>query len=373
MEIRFAMLRLPEQAMNTQTVVFSINLLRQSGLCWIVLCLLNVVSCGSMKTDSEARELNLFVWVAYIPDQTLQEFQEATGIHLNYDTYDSNEQLLEKLQSGVSDYDLVVPSDYMIRIMIKQDLLERIDHDLVPNLKNIHARFMGLSFDPGNEYSVPFLWGTTGIGYNEKKVDDPVDSWSILWNPKYAGRILMLDDMRECFSAVLKWKGFPLNSTDSEQLKIARDLLAEQKPLVKTYNSTNYDDILLSGDVWLAHGWSGNFAQVIRQNSDLKYVIPKEGSAYAIDNFAIPKGARHKEEAYAFINYCLDPKMGARITNLSGYPNCNEAARAYIKPEILNNAVVYPDDQTMSRCELFEDLGPVTRTLDRYWTEIKSR
>ncbi len=248
--------------------------------------------------------------------------------------------MLEKLQSGVTEYDVIVPSDFMVGTLREQRLLGKLDLNKIPNLKNIDPRFLDLPFDPENENTVPFLWSTSGIGYNKAKITEPVESWGILWDPKYKDRMLMLDDMRESFGAVLKWKGFSLNSTNPGELLEVKNLLLIQKPLLKMYNSTNFDEALLSGDVWLAHGWSGNFAKMIEQNPDLAYAVPKEGSAYAVESFAIPKGAKHVPEAYAFINYCLDAKVGADITNLSGYPNTNGAAKAFIKPEILRDRSV---------------------------------
>jgi spermidine/putrescine-binding protein len=345
-------------------------------LLFLLLTLLcfNLAACGPKPSESDTdRSLNLFVWSDYIPNKTLNDFEKTTGIRVHYDTFDSNEAMLEKLQSGVSEYDVIVPSDFMVGTLRNQNLLDKLDPKRIPNLKNIGKRFLNLSYDPLNENTVPFLWSTTGIAYNKTKIKEPVDSWGILWNEKYKDRILMLDDMRECFGGVLKWKGFSLNSTNPAELLEAKNLLLQQKPLVKMYNSTSFDEALLGGDVWLAHGWSGNFARVIQQNHDLAYVIPKEGGAIAVENFVIPKGAAHVEEAYAFINYCLEPKVGAEITNMSGYPNANEAAKAYIKPEILNDPVIYPDERTLARCELMKDLGPTTEILDRYWTEIKSK
>lgn len=332
-----------------------------------------LISCSGGAGKPPARMVNLYVWSNYIPDRTLKDFQRATGIHLNYDTYESNEALLQKLQSGLAGYDVIVPSDYMIGILRTQKLLQELNLSKIPNLRNISPRFLNAPYDPGNRYSVPFLWSTSGIGYNKKKVTDVVDSWSILWDPKYNGRILMLDDMRECFSAALKWKGHSLNSTDPHELEEARQLLMVQKPLLKAYDSSNFDGALLAGDVWLTHAWSGQIALAALQDPDLAYVVPKEGGPLAVENFAIPQTADHKNEAYVLINYLLDAKVGGDITNLSRYPNTNEAARAYIKPEILNNTVIYPDEATLARCEFISDIGPAYAVLDRYWTEIKSR
>ncbi len=343
----------------------------------IILLLVAIALCAGCDTDrasaARQRQVNLYVWSAYIPDQVLQRFERETGIRLRFDTFDSNEALLEKLQSGVSDYDVIVPSDYMVTILIRQKLIENLDLTKIPNRKNVGRRFMNLSYDPGNRHSVPFLWSTSGIGYNRSKVLEPVDSWGILWNPKYKNRMLMLDDVRESFGVALRWKGHSYNTTDRAALMQARDLLLQQKPLLKAYNSSNFDEMLLGGDVWIAHAWSGNIAMVMEQNKDLDYVIPKEGSVMAVENFCIPSGAKHSEEAYAFINFMLDAKVGAEITNYSYYPNTNEAAIPYINPEILKNPACYHDEETLSRCELVSDLGPTSQLLDRYWTEIKSK
>jgi spermidine/putrescine-binding protein len=268
---------------------------------------------------------------------------------------------------------VVVPSDYMVSVLIRLNLLRQMDLTQVPNFRNIGARFKNLYYDPGNRYSVPFLWSTTGIGYNKKKVPEKVDSWSVLWDKRYAHRIMMLDDAREAFGAALKWKGHSINSTEQETLVEARNLLRQQKPLLQAYNSTSFDELLLAGDAWVVQAWSGNLAMVMEQGKDLDFVIPKEGSVLAVDNFCIPAATPHPEEAYAFINFMLDAKVGAEITNFSYYPNTNEASKPYIKPEILNNPVCYQDEKTLSRCEFIRDVGQAAQLIDRYWTEIKSQ
>src|SRR5262249_14243457 len=318
-----------------------------------------LISCS--RTASPVRVVNLYVWSNYIPVSVLHDFEKDTGIRINYDTYDSNEALLEKMQSGLADYDVIVPSDYMVGILKRQELLQKLDRNRIPNVANAGTRFMNPPYDPGNVYSVPFLWSTTGIGYDKSKVTETVKSWSILWDPKFAGRILMLDDMRECFAVALKWKGHSLNSTDPGQLAEAKQLLLEQKTLLKGYNSTTFDDLLLSGDTWITHAWSGQIALVAEDNHNLSYVVPEEGGPMAVENFCIPGTSRHREEAHILINYLLDAKVGAKITNLSHYPNTNEAAKKFIKPEILRNPVIYPDEATLARCELISDIGPAYR------------
>ena len=302
----------------------------------------------------------------------LKEFEQQSGIRLNYSTFDSNEALLEKLESGVSDYDVIVLSDYMVSILIRQKLLQKLHLSQISNFKNIGKEFRNPDYDTQHSFSVPFLWSTCGIGYNKWKVKEPVDSWKILWDPKYANHIVMLDDPRETFGAALKWKGHSFNTTEPGAIQNARDLLLQQKPLLKAYNSTNFDELLLNGDARIVHGWSGNFAMVMQQNPNLDYVLPKEGASLSVENFCIPVRAKNVKEAHEFINFMLDERVGAEITNFSFYPNANEAARRYIKPEILKNPAVYPDLQSHSRLERVKDIGKAVELLDRYWTEIKS-
>ena len=343
-----------------------------SKLLLIVLIPILAVS-GCKGSEKNTRQLNLYIWSAYIAENTLKRFEKETGIKVRFDTYDSNEALLEKMMSGVSDYDVIVPSDYMVRVLKRKNLLETLDHNRLPNLKNLSPMFRDLPYNPKNQNAVPFLWGTTGIGYDKTKVTDPVDTWSILWNPKYANRILMLDDPRECFGAALKWKGHSLNSTDPALLQEAQGLLIQQKPLVKTYSSSNFDEILLSGDVWLAHGWSGQLAKAVDQNKNLAYAIPREGTTIWVDNLAIPALSQHKDEAYAFLNFFLEPQIAAEVTNYSSYASTNEAAKAFIAPHIVNDPARYPDQATLARCEFIQDLGDATKLIDRLWTEMKSR
>jgi spermidine/putrescine-binding protein len=336
--------------------------------------LISLFTCGDKREGNQAKKkLNLYIWSAYLSDEIINKFEQQTGIDVHYDTYDSNEALEEKLQSGIAEYDIVVPSDYTVRRLIVQDLLEKLDHTKLSNLKNTSPHLLNLSFDPENEHSVPFLWGTAGIGYDKTKVTGSVDSWSILWNPQYKDQILMLDDMRECFGVALKWKGHSVNSKNPAELEEAKNLLIQQKPLVKIYSSSDFDEKLLSGDVWLAHGWSGQLAKAKDHKPSLAYVVPKEGATIWVDCMAIPKSAPHKEEAYAFMNWVMEPQIAADIANFSGYPSPNEKAKAYIKPEYLNDPARYPDEATLAKCEFLEDLGEATQIMDRYWTEIKSR
>ena len=320
------------------------------------------------------KKLNIFIWSEYLPESVVEKFTAKTGVKVTIDTYDANEALEAKLQSGVADYDLVVPSDYMVRKLIVQKLIQPIDASKLQNLKNLDPRFLNKKFDPENKYSLPYFWGTTGLGYNKQQIKDPVDSWQVLFDPKNKGRILMLDDMRECFAVALKSMGKSLNNTEPATMKQAGALLTKQKALVKTYNSGDFANILAAGDVAFAHGYNGQIAAVVREHPDkLAYVVPKEGATFWMDNVCIPAKARHAEIALQFIDFILEAENGAEIVNSMSYASANAAAKKFIKPELLGDKTLYPDDATIARCEFIEDIGEAVTPMDELWTEIKAQ
>jgi len=321
-----------------------------------------------------AKVLNVYIWSEYLPKEVLEEFTRRTGITVHYDLYDSNEPVLEKLQSGVADYDIVVPSDYMVRILIELGLLRPIERARLKGFENLDPRFLDKQFDPKNAYSLPYVWGTTGYGYNRVKAGRAQDSWAPLFDPANRGQILMLDDMRECFAAALKFQGHSLNSTDPGILRQAADLLKRQKELVKTFNSGDYANILAAGDVWFAHGYNGQLAKVAAADPQrFAYVLPKEGATLWMDSVCLPRRARNVESIYAFLSYILEPEVNARIVNGISYASANIPARKFIRPEILNDPAIFPSDEALARCELIEDIGDATTILDEYWTEIKAQ
>jgi spermidine/putrescine-binding protein len=325
------------------------------------------ISCGRNKN-----QVNVYIWSDYLPSDVIEKFERETGIKVNINIYDSNEILLEKLLTGVSKYDIVVPSDYMVQILIKQNLLRKIDKSKITNLKNINNKFLNLEFDPGNEFSIPFFWGTTGFAYRRDKLGELPNTWQVLFDEKYAGKILMLDDMRECFAVALKLLGRSINETDTTILSKAKEVLIGQKKLVKQYNSSGFDQAILSGDVWIAHGWSGQLVKIAETDTKIVYVLPREGGTLWIDNLAIPKTAENIENAHIFINFLLKPEISARVSEFSGYATVNDSAKKLINPKFLSKQR-YPSDEELKNFELMKDLGPVTKLLDRYWTEIKSQ
>ena len=327
----------------------------------------------SPPSAASDRVLNLFIWSNYIAPETLAKFEARHGVRVNVDLYDSNEALLAKLQAGNAGYDVIVPSDYSVQVLVAQGLLRPLDRSALPNLRHIDAAFLDRPYDRGNRFSVPYFWGTTGIAYHRERVAAPVDSWSALWDPRYRGRVLMVDDAREVFGAALKRRGHSLNATDPALLRAVRDDLIAQRPLVRAYNSTNFEDVLLSGDVWLAQGWNGQFAKAMEQDPDIVYVIPKEGSTLFIDNLAIPVDARHAELAHRFIDFTMEPEIAAEICQTMKYSSPNRSAWPLLPDSIRRNPAIFPPRDVLPRLELIQDLGEATVLYDRLWTEVKSR
>jgi spermidine/putrescine-binding protein len=333
-----------------------------------------LASCGGAKEETAPRQVNVYIWTNYLPQEVIDGFERRTGIEVNVDTYDSNEAILEKLQSGVADYDLVAPSDYMIKILIAEGLLQPLDRARLPGFANLDPRLLDQQYDPGNGHSLPYLWGTTGIGYDKQKVGEPIDSWGALFDERHAGRILMLDDAREAFGAALKLMGRSLNETDPAVLRQAAERLKGQKRLVRTYNSSDFANLLAAGDVDLAHGFNGELAEVVADAPErLAYVVPKEGGTLWIDSLAIPKTARNVDAAYAFLEYVLEPATAARIVNGVHYAGANRAALPLIDPKIREDPSIYPPKEVLDRCELLEDLGETTTLIDELWTEVKAQ
>lgn len=349
------------------------NTKRSLGL--LVLATLTLVSLGSCGRET-ALELHLFIWANYIDPEVYKAFEKEFGVKVIEENFDSNETLQSKLQAGVTGYDVIVPSDYKVETLIRQGLLAELDLTKIPNFQNISQRFRGLPYDPHNTYSIPYLWGTTGIGYNAAKIEAPPTSWADLFEParlaRYTNRVSMLDDPRETIGAALLYLGYSLNSSDPQALAAAKNVLRAQRPYLARYDSETYDDFLLTGDLVIAHGWSGEFAKIRLENPDIRYVIPQEGGVIWADNLAIPKSSHNKELAQKFIDFLLRPEINARIVNYLRYPSTNEAARPYILPEILNDPSIYPPQALWDKLQWIQDLGDAVELYEAVWTEVKT-
>lgn len=328
---------------------------------------------GGNGGGSEEESLNFYIFSDYLTEDTVPRFERRSGAQVTLDFYTTNEEMLAKLQAGGSGYDLIVPSDYMVEIMVKEGMLLALDKQKIPNYDNLDPDFRDLPYDPNNEHSIPYQWGTSGILYDPEVVTEEVTHWDVMWNRKYEGKIAMLDDVRNLVGSALKQLGYSLNSKDPEQLSEAEQLLMEQKPLVRGYfPSPRAVELVVRGDLALAHAYSGNAYTGITQKETLEYVIPQEGSVLWTDTMAIPKTAPHPDVAHEFINYILDPKVGAELSNYTLYGTPNEAAMPLLDKEVLNNPGIYPPQEVLDRLETSKDLGEATRTYQRIFTEVKS-
>ena len=321
-------------------------------------------------------KLVVYNWGEYIDPEVLTMFEEETGIDIVYEEFETNEILYPKISSGAIAYDVICPSDYMIQRMIENDLLSEINFDNIPNIKNIGEQYMEQSkqFDPENKYSVPYCWGTVGILYNKTMVDEPVDSWSILWNPKYKDSILMQDSVRDAFGATLKYLGYSLNSIDLDELTEAKNLLIEQKPLVQAYVIDQVRDKMIGNEAALGVIYSGEAIYTQKENPNLEYVIPKEGSNIWIDSWVIPKNAEHKENAEKFINFLCRPDIALMNFEYITYSTPNEAARELIEDEsIRNSEIAFPDLSKYDNLETFQYLGTeADQVYGDLWNKVKS-
>ena len=332
---------------------------------------------GQKDGTSKNGQVIVYNWGEYIDPEIIDLFEEETGIDVIYEEFETNEIMYPKIQSGAIAYDVVCPSDYMIQRMIENDLLAEINYDHIPNLKYIGDNYMKMSrqFDPENKYSVPYLWGTVGILYNKKMVDEPVDSWGILWDKKYEDSILMQDSVRDAFAVALKYLGYSLNATDLDELEAAKNLLIEQKPLVQAYVIDQVRDKMIGGEAALGVIYSGEALYCQQENPDLDYVIPKEGTNIWIDSWVIPKNAKNVENAEAFINFLCRPDIAKMNFDYITYSIPNTAGRDLIEDESLRNSpIAFPDDSKLENCETFRFLGDDNDALyNRLWREIKSK
>ena len=321
-------------------------------------------------------KLVVYNWGEYIDPEVLTMFEEETGIDIVYEEFETNEILYPKISSGAIAYDVICPSDYMIQRMIENDLLSEINFDNIPNLKNIGKQYLEQSrqFDPENKYSVPYCWGTVGILYNKMMVDEPVDSWSILWDPKYKDNILMQDSVRDAFGVTLKYLGYSLNSIDLDELTEAKNLLIEQKPLVQAYVIDQVRDKMIGNEAALGVIYSGEAIYTQKENPNLEYVIPKEGSNIWIDSWVIPKNAEHKENAEKFINFLCRPDIALMNFEYITYSTPNEAARELIEDEsIRNSEIAFPDLSKYDNLQTFQYLGTeADQVYGDLWNKVKS-
>ena len=312
-------------------------------------------------------ELRVGNWSDYIAEDTVKNFEKETGIKTAYDTYESNEELMAKLQVGAGGYDIIVPTGYIVTVLAAQNLLQPLSKKYLTNIGNVAPLFANPAYDPGMKFAVPYQWGTTGIAYRSDKVEIVPDSWGIFQDAKYKRKMKMMDDMRDCLGAWLKFRGKSLNSIDPAELEACKADALLSKALLKGYESATVKGRLVTGDVWIAQLWNGDTFQAATENDKIKYALPKEGAAIWTDSMVIPANAPHKRAAHEFINYILRPDVAASISNFTGYgsPNAKGA-------ELMATKVAFPTDEELKRLEYQTDLGAATEAWDKVWTEVKA-
>ena len=324
---------------------------------------------------AEEKRVNFYNWDTYIGETTLDDFKGTSGVEVKMDLFADNEELFAKLKAGNPGYDVIVPSNDNVERMISAGLLMPLDHSKIPNFAtNVQDAFKDTAFDPGRKYSMPYMWGTMGFGYRKSRVDGVPDSWKwMLDSDRYSGRISVLSEMTAVLGVTFKYLGHGMNATDPKVVKQAEELLIKQKPHIKVFAPDNGQDLLLSGEVDIAMEWNGDILQVMAEDPDLSYVVPKEGSVVWEDALAVPTGAPHPENAHAFINYILDADAGAKIADFIQYATPNAAAKALLSDEYRNNPAIFPPDDVLAVCEPVVFQGPdVVRMFDETWTRIQA-
>ena len=360
-----------------------------------LLCLLLVTQTGCSSQDDAAGNpsgksdsiLRLFNWNNYISQETIEHFEQACQCRVTQDYYSDNEELLAKLAAGASGYDILVPTGNAMDTLIHQHALRELDKSQLPNLKNIDPHYLGTAFDPDNRYSVPYAYTVTLLGFNREKLAElglPTDSWAVIFDPEYLkkirGRVTVLDSQRELMAAALKYLGYSANDADEDHWQQAKELIIRAKPYWAAFSNTSYIRELAVGNLWVAHGYSNDMFQAALdakktgRKFSIDFTIPKEGAVLSLDSMVIHHSGHRPDLAHRFINFMLEGKNSAELTNLTGSGNPNLAARPYIHPEIMTNTTIFPEAAQLARLEMLEDIDHTQRRLlSRVWTEIKLR
>ena len=352
------------------------------AVCLALAVLLSFAPARQVQAEEAARDrgvtINVYNWGEYIANGTdgsldvYAEFTRRTGIRVNYTTFDSNESLYSKLVGGGADYDVIIPSDYMVSRLIHENMLAELDFSNIPNFRYIDESFRDPDYDPEGRYSVPYTWGVVGLFYNTDYIEEEITSWSSLWDDRYAGKILMFDNPRDSFAIAQLLLGQSLNTTEESDWLEAAALLKQQKPMVQAYVMDRIFDKMESEEAWIAPYYSGDAAILVDNSDNIRFVVPREGTNYFVDAMCIPATSGHKAEAEAYINFLCDPEIAGANMDYVGYSTPETAAKAYMDPEIVESPVHYPDVETLARTQVFVNLPEDTsRLIDRLWAEAK--
>ncbi len=337
-------------------------------LCVLVMLLMPALAGAARQ------EVFVFNWSEYIDPAVLSLFEKETGIRVRYSTYESNESMFAKLKlTKQGGYDVAVPSTYFVDRMHRLDMLEPLDKALLPNLKHLNPDLLDKPYDPGNAYSLPYMWGSSAIGVNAKVVDPAtVTSWKDLWRSEFAGKVLLMDDVREVFAMALRSLGYSGNDTDPEHIRQAYERLKALKPNVKVFNSDSPRQPFLNNEVVIGQIWGGEVYMANEENPDLRYIYPAEGAIFWVDSFVIPKGARNLAQAHAFINFMLRPDVARMNCEYVGYATPNKEAQAQLDEKTRNHRAVYPDKADIERGEYQVDVGEAILIYEKYWELLKT-
>ena len=319
--------------------------------------------------------VNVFNWEDYISDEVIRQFEEETGIKVNYSCFTTNEDMILKVETTPGAFDLCFPSDYIVERMMRKDLLAEIDYANVPNMQYILDSLKDPSYDAGNAHSVPYMWGTTGILYNKTMVEEPITSWADLWDERYKGQVIMLDSIRNTMGLTLKMMGSTMSTTDIVALEAAKEKLIEQKRngIVKTYQVDLTKDMMISGEAAIAVMWTGDAQYAISFNPNLAYVIPSEGSNVWVDCMVIPKGAANKENAEKFINFLCRPDIAQKNCEYITYSSPNAGAIELMGESYSGNTVMNPSEEEIARCETIHDLDEAYLAIySALWNDVKN-
>lgn len=354
----------------------NINLRRIGAILLTIVVLVGAMSGGiyslAKANEGPQKELNVFNWSEYLPQSVIDKFEQTYNIKVNYSTFSSNEEMLAKLMAGGGEYDIAVASDFMVEILKKQALIQEINKENLPNLKNIGQQFLNLDFDKGNKYSVPYMWLAGVIAYDSSKVPEgTITSYADLWKPQFKNSITVLDDERAIIGMTLKKLGYSLNETSPEALNKAKQELKKLQTNIKSYDSDSPKTSLINGEAKVIFAWGAEGSLARRENPNVKYVFPKEGLFLQQDNFVIPKNAKNIKEAELFMNFIMEPEISAEISRYFPYGNPNESAYQYIDKEILKDEAVYPKESEVKKGERLKDIGEKVTELDKIWSEIK--
>lgn len=341
-------------------------------------------STGSDSTagnDGEEVTINVYNWGQYIAEgdegamDVIAEFEAAyPNIHVNYTTYDSNETMYSKLKTGGISVDVIIPSDYMIARLIDEDMLLPLDFDNIPNYQYIDEAYKNTAYDPDNVYSIPYTWGTVGIIYNTKYVDAAdIGGWELLWNEKYAGKILMFGNSRDAFGIAQYLLGYDVNTTDDAELQACADKLIEQRPLVQQYVMDEIFDLMENEEAWIAPYYAGDYLLMADENPDLAFYHPSQGFNFFIDAMCIPSCAQNKEAAETFINFLCDPEIAGGNMDWIGYGTPESAAKEYMDPDMVNSEIAYPPQEVLGKGTTFLFLPQETnQRMEELWLQVKT-